>query len=322
MTPIEPRLISVVIPTYRRPAGVRAATLSVLQQTYAAIEVIVVSDCLDDEARAAVADLDPRVRYFELPRNAGPAAARNFGIAQSHGEWISFLDDDDLMLPDRLARQFADLDASRPHVMSACRLIYRRRLDDRDPASPTRDDIWPARPIAAGEDLGDYLLYRPSLLGRPGVVSLQALLVHHSLARQVPMPTLPEHEDWAWLLDVWHRAGGRIRFFWEPLVVYNIDTSAESRSRRRNWQDSLSFALTYRQLISRRAFTSFVSTKVMVKVRRAGDWGAVVHVLRLLLANRAGARDYLYFVAICLSPLSTAQSIWKRTLRRSAGPAR
>lgn len=314
---IEPGLISVIIPTFRRPGGVREAVCSVLAQTYTQVEVIVVADGPDPAACAAVSDLGSRVHYFELLQNAGPAAARNHGIQQSHGEWISFLDDDDLMLPDRLARQFTSLDRTQPHLMSVCRLIYRRHLDENDAASPTRDDIWPARPIGLDEDLGDYLLYRPSLLGRPGIVSLQALIVHHSVACSVSMPTYPEHEDWAWLLDVWHIAGGRIRFFWEPLVVYNIDTSAESRSRRKNWDDSLSFVLEYHHWLSRRAFTSFVSTKVMVKARRAGSGRGIQRVLSLLWANHAALRDYTYFAVILLLPLEWAQRVWKHSLRRS-----
>lgn len=313
---IEPGLISVVIPTYRRPVALRAAVLSALRQTYTHTEIIVVADGPDAATRAAVVDLDARVRYFELPENAGPAAARNVGIAQSRGEWISFLDDDDLMLPERLERQAAVLDPTVPRVLSACRLVYRQT----DGNGGTRNDVWPSRAIAPDEDLGDYLLYRPSLLGRPGVVSLQALIVHHTLARSVPMPTLPEHEDWAWLLDVWHEAGARILFFWEPLVVYNIDTSAESRSRRSNWQDSLHFAMTYRHLLSRRAFTSFLSTKVMLKARRAGDLRAMLQVLRLLVSNGAGLRDFLYFVAACLAPVDTSQRLWKHTLRNRMEP--
>ena len=318
---VDPGLISVVIPTYCRPAGVRSAACSVLAQTYPTIEVVIVADGPDPAARAAVEDLGPRVRYFELTHNSGPAAARNYGIQQCRGEWISFLDDDDLMLPDRLLRQSVDLDPTQPNRMSVCRLIYRRHTDGDDPTSPTRDDIWPDRPIGPGEDLGDYLLYRPTLLGRPGVISLQALILHHSLARYAPMPTYPEHEDWAWLLDVWHMSGGRIQFFWEPLVVYNIDTSTESRSRRKNWYDSLSFAMAYHPFLPARAFTSFISTKVMLKARRAGNWHGIRQVFALLRSNHAGLRDYLNFFSILLLPLDLAQHLWKRSLLRPQTPA-
>ncbi len=313
--PIQPGLISVVIPTYHRAVSLREAVLSALAQTYPAIEVLVIADGPDPAARAAVADLDARVLYLELAQNAGPAAARNAGIAHSRGEWITFLDDDDLMLPHRLQRQIASVDSTQPHILSACQLLYRREVQK--PVPHDIDDIWPRHPIAPGEDLGDYLLRRPSLLGRPGVVSLQALLVHHTIARAVPMPTHPEHEDWAWLLDAWHLAGARIRFHMEPLVAYRIDTSAESRSRRRNWQDSLAFAMNYRHHLSSRAFCSFTATKVAIKARRAGNWPALHQLFNLLRQNSASLLDYLFFFAICAAPLNLTQTLWKRSLRRT-----
>ncbi len=315
--PATPGLVSIVIPTYRRPAQLLQAVRSALAQTYPHIEVIVTSDGPDPEAHALMTALDPRVRYVELARNSGPAAARNSGIAHSRGEWITFLDDDDLMLPERLERQMVSVNPAEPHLLSTCQLLYRRQVSAHDGSVHDVDDVWPRRAMHPGEDLGDYLLLRPSLLGRPGVVSLQALLVHHSVARAVPMPSLPEHEDWAWLLDVWHRAGARIRFHMEPLVVYRIDTSAESRSRRKNWGDSLRFATRYRRWLSRRAFCSFIASKVAVKARRAGDWSALRHVLRLLWRNGARPLDYIFFVAVCGSPLSVVQAVWRRSLKRS-----
>lgn len=78
-------LVSVIIPTYRRAAEVRVAAESAFAQTWAAVEVIVVSDGPDPATRAALASLGPRLRYLELPKNEGPAAARNAGVAASHG---------------------------------------------------------------------------------------------------------------------------------------------------------------------------------------------------------------------------------------------
>ncbi len=315
--PLQAGLISIVIPTYRRAASLREAVQTAVAQTYPLVEVLVTSDGPDAEARAAVEDMGPRVRYFELEQNAGPAAARNFGILHSRGEWITFLDDDDVMLPERLERQIGHVSAEEPWVMSACQLIYRRQVRAADGTVQDVDDVWPERAIAVGEDLGDFLLKRPSLRGRPGVVSLQGLIVHHSIARAVPMPTHPEHEDWAWLLDAWHLAGARVRFLMEPLVVYRIDTSAESRSRRRNWADSLRFATLYRRWLSGPAFCSFIASKVAVKARRAGDWGALLQVLRLLRRNGASSLDYAFFALVCAAPVGVAQAAWKLSLQRA-----
>ena len=97
--------VTVAIPTRERWAFARRALASVLEQTGVAFDVIVVDDGSRDAA-GDVADFDdPRVRVLTLPRAGGVAAARNAAIAEARGEWVSFLDDDDVWAPDKLARQ-------------------------------------------------------------------------------------------------------------------------------------------------------------------------------------------------------------------------
>src|ERR1700753_4040135 len=226
-------LVSIIIPTYRRLPDLRLAVASALAQTYENIEVVVVSDGPDADARAALEGTHPLLRYVELAVNSGPAEARNEGVRVSHGEWLTFLDDDDTMLPEKVEHQLRLADRSQPFKMISCRTIYRH---------DGQDDVWPLRPLAPGEEIGDYILRRPSLMGRPGVLPVQTLLIHRSVIEKVPFTSHSDHEDWAWLLEVWHRLGACIEFVWEPLVVYNIATNSISRSRRMNWRDSLDWA--------------------------------------------------------------------------------
>ena len=103
-------LVSVVIPAYNRAAYLAQAIDSVLAQTYTPLEIIVVDDGSTDDTAQLAASYLPRIQLIRQA-NAGAAAARNSGIAQSHGELIALLDSDDRWLPDKLARQvplFAD----------------------------------------------------------------------------------------------------------------------------------------------------------------------------------------------------------------------
>ena len=99
--------VSVVIPAFNAEATIERAIASVCRQTEKRLEIIVVDDASSDRTPAIVAETaksDPRIRLLRQPANAGPAAARNRGIAAAKGEWIALLDADDSYLPERLAK--------------------------------------------------------------------------------------------------------------------------------------------------------------------------------------------------------------------------
>jgi glycosyltransferase involved in cell wall biosynthesis len=94
--------VSVIIPTYNQGNYLRQAIQSVLAQSYADFEVIVVDDGSTDNTSAVVGDLsDPRLRYARQA-NGGLSSARNTGIRNATGSFLSYLDSDDLFLPEKL----------------------------------------------------------------------------------------------------------------------------------------------------------------------------------------------------------------------------
>lgn len=98
--------ISVVIPTYNRAAWLPATVESVLQQTRPADEILVVDDGSRDDTEAVCRAFPAPVRYVRQA-NAGVSAARNRGVREARGEWIAFLDSDDLWEPAKLEVQEA-----------------------------------------------------------------------------------------------------------------------------------------------------------------------------------------------------------------------
>lgn len=100
MTP----LVSIVIPCFNGEAVIARAVESALAQTIEQVEVVVVDDGSSDGSVDILRGFGDRIRWESGP-NRGACAARNRGVALARGEWIQFLDADDELLPDKLARQ-------------------------------------------------------------------------------------------------------------------------------------------------------------------------------------------------------------------------
>jgi glycosyltransferase involved in cell wall biosynthesis len=100
----ENQKVSVIIPTYNSAKYLSETIESVLKQSYNIIEIIVVDDGSTDESKGVLSKYSGRIKYFYI-KNSGPATARNYGIKNSTGEWIAFLDSDDIWLPGKIEKQ-------------------------------------------------------------------------------------------------------------------------------------------------------------------------------------------------------------------------
>jgi teichuronic acid biosynthesis glycosyltransferase TuaG len=98
--------VSVIIPTWNRAATIGAAVKSVLEQTHDVLEVLVCDDGSTDNTKEIISAIgDERVKFIEGARAGRPAIPRNRGLAAAKGEWIAFLDSDDVWLEEKIARQ-------------------------------------------------------------------------------------------------------------------------------------------------------------------------------------------------------------------------
>lgn len=86
---------SIILPTYNRCYCLWRSVLSVINQTYPFWELIIIDDRSTDQTAKLVKQFtDPRIKYFKLKKNIGPAAARNFGLKKAQFEYIAYLDSD------------------------------------------------------------------------------------------------------------------------------------------------------------------------------------------------------------------------------------
>jgi glycosyltransferase involved in cell wall biosynthesis len=118
--------IAVVIPTYNRAADLRRALDSVLRQTLAEFECLVVDNHSTDDTDAVVASFaDPRLRLLKIHNRGSVAASRNLGVAQARAEFVAFLDSDDWWTPDKLALSLQALEAGADVVYHDLRIVAR-----------------------------------------------------------------------------------------------------------------------------------------------------------------------------------------------------
>ena len=112
--------VSIIIPLYNKVDYITETIQSVLSQIYLDWETIVVDNASTDGSWEKAQQIqDPRLRFLQSPKR-GPGAARNYGLASSRGEWVQFLDADDLLEPDHLEQQLAAAQKNPDAEIIAC----------------------------------------------------------------------------------------------------------------------------------------------------------------------------------------------------------
>ena len=178
-------LVSTIIPVYNRADMLREAVASVLAQSWRPIEIIIVDDGSSDDTVHAAEDLQtlhPEISHVIRQKNAGPGVARQTGLAVAQGEFIQFLDSDDLLLPNKFELQVDGLRAD-----SEAEISYGKTYTEENgvrlsgPAQHT------------GEN---YRTLFPALLQEPLWPTLTPLYRHRFLKQIGPWPSKKQLEDW------------------------------------------------------------------------------------------------------------------------------
>jgi glycosyltransferase involved in cell wall biosynthesis len=225
----ETPAVSVIIPTYDRVEALARAIDSVLAQTFASFEVVVVDDGPNDSIASFVSEHpDPRVRLVRHEQNRGVAAARNTGIASARADVLGFLDDDDLWLPTKLERQLAAHED--PNVKIVHTLAYVCDANGVVYDAPSERGFRLFREVAEAGYPYDLLLRRSSFF-------FGTFLVRRSCFDIVGGfdDSLPTVDD----LDLVHRLRREFDFHLvdEPLVKYCIHLQSQGQSKDpRMWE--------------------------------------------------------------------------------------
>lgn len=218
--------VSVVIPTYNCARFLGRTIESVLRQTYRDYEVIVVDDGSTDDTQKLISGYSGLVRYL-YQENQGASAARNLAIARSGGEYIAYLDADDLWSPDKLARQVEYLDAN-----PAVGFVHTEVsvIDEQDLILHSRFNQETGRAVPQGRCLRD-------ILWRSHIQTLTVLERRTAFDKAGSFDLrLPVAQDYLhWILVV--LAGYEIGYLPEPLGQYRWRAGSLMSSQQRLLND-------------------------------------------------------------------------------------
>lgn len=202
--------VSVIVPTYYRNELLRDAVRSVHAQTWGDVETLVV-DCTGERHAASLESELDDATFLYLPDERDPSVARSVGVAYATGELVAFLDDDDLMAPDRVERQVRVWDDVEATSVVYCGM----RLSTGAVVSPSADVR------------GDVLDTALTFSAWPCVSS--TMLVERDLLRRLtPFPAIHGADDLALLIELARRA--EFDFVHAPLVYKRIRDGSLGRS--------------------------------------------------------------------------------------------
>jgi glycosyltransferase involved in cell wall biosynthesis len=206
-------LVSIILPVYNSEKTLIKTIKSVLNQTFTDFELLVINDGSQDSTLEVIDDIrDPRMKIFSYP-NAGVSASRNRGLAKATGEFISFLDADDLWTPDKLEAQFKAL---QDNPQAAVAYSWSDWIDESD------QFLRPGGHISVNGNVYTNLLLRDFVeSGSNPLIRRQALAEVGGFDE-----SLVHGEDW----DMWLRLAARYEFITvpSPQILYRVAPGSAS----------------------------------------------------------------------------------------------
>ena len=217
--------VSVIIPHHNRSQFLGSAIDSILAQTLQPAEIVIVDDASSPAHLAALDRFRAHARIIAMPENVGAAKARTKGVDEARGEFIAFLDDDDLWYPHKLELQYGLIraDPSLEAIAGSMTIRYRNGLPD----------------VLLRSHSPEIITLKTALAGTPAL--FQTLLIRSNAMRRL----MPLDSSFRVLddRDFWIRfaaAGFRARYLAEPAAYLNRD---EAPRLTGNWKRMLDESL-------------------------------------------------------------------------------
>lgn len=256
-------LVSVVMPIYNGERYIGDTLRAVLNQTYDNLEIICIIDGTKDRSADIIRSFgDDRIRLFEHP-NQGATATRNRGLAMARGEYVQFVDQDDVLHPDYLEATIREMNRTGSTAVA----VNGRVIDSE------------GRTIRRMYRVNKPKLTLDRLLqGNQMYTSSQVLMKREALLKIGEFDVLADQaDDW----DMWirHAMHGKIVFLDRELLSYRRHDSNQSHNHDKMLRSELH--IVERKLPAERQPKVFKSYSYMRYSRRTANWSALVEALRL-----------------------------------------
>ena len=224
-------MISVVIPLYNKENCVARTIESVLNQTYNSFEIVVVNDGSTDNSLKVVSSIkDERIKIFSK-KNEGVSIARNFGIQQSKGEYICFLDADDEWNPNFLESMCEAIKMFPEYGFFSCPIETRKNGENKNYGiNNNSEELFV---------IEDYC--KTFLKNRKAICCVGSVCVQRRLLIDAGMfpPHVKRGEDH----DLWLRlaCNNKVVYTTKTKMIYNLDSENNSRSNYNSYRESFPY---------------------------------------------------------------------------------
>jgi glycosyltransferase involved in cell wall biosynthesis len=293
-------LISVIIPVFNGEKWIEQTINSVLSQTFKSYELIIINDGSTDNTEKVILDFNDKLIY-RIKENGGQASARNLGIKLASGEYISFIDSDDLWVPEKLDIQYSQL------LQSGLKWSYTNAIAFREDISNIIFRFSESNKHYSGEIFDKLFLNcfipSPTLLINKSVFDRIGLFNEDLL--------LKNREDW----NMWIRISQfyPIHYISEPLAYYRLHSNSVTSSESRdNSINGFIYALRLSEKLDYERFGDLTNTRISDKYFLESRFmalgfnyiKAITYSFKAIKNNPSNLILYIYTLIILIYPIN------------------
>ncbi|MCP4179640.1 MAG: glycosyltransferase family 2 protein [bacterium] len=274
--------ISIIIPCFNSSTTIKRTINSVLSQTINDYEILIIDDCSNDWMKTfeIISSFEsPKIKIFKHFVNKNGAVARNTGIKNAKGEYITFLDSDDEWIKDHLANSIKKINSEKYD------LVYSRCLVK---TSNFPDLIIPKNKFYDNENIGEYLFRND------GFIQTSSIFAKSKPVREIQFnPNLIRHQDYDFLLRL-EDAGGKITMSNHIGVIVHWENS-DADEKGGTWQYSLNWVLEYKQYLTEQAFSCFIFKNIIIRLLQKNQKAEALKILYKYYKFKYLSKKDLYF---------------------------